>query len=63
MKVRGWSLYLIWRPSHGLKRLSVTLETVDAIATSKNTAPKTMPKTAIADVWCITVLVLPNEPS
>jgi hypothetical protein len=39
------------------------LETVDAIATSKNTAPKTMPKTAIADVWCITVLVLPNDSS
>src|SRR5262245_59031449 len=54
INVRGWSLCLIWRPSDGLKKLSVTLEIVDANASTRNTAPKTSPMTAIAELLCIT---------
>ena len=60
MNVRGWSLRLICRPSHGLNMLSVALETVDAKANTKNTAPKTSPTRTIADSLCMRTCVLPN---
>jgi hypothetical protein len=60
MNVRGCSLYLIWRPSQGLKTLSVTLEIVDAKASTKNTAPKTSPRSDIVELFCMINGVPPN---
>ena len=62
MNVRGWSLCLTWRPSHGIKTLSVTLETVDAKANTRNTAPKTSPTSAIAELLCMLTRAPPNDP-